>query len=63
MKLDPIYGVKEHPLPWLREMLNGVEHANFFEAETEYSKIATKEIGKAKMEFGQLFDKKIMNFE
>ena len=37
------YGVKEHPLPWLSEILNGVEHANFFEARaTEYSKGATK---------------------
>lgn len=33
---------KEHPLPWLTAMLNGVEHANFFEARaTEYSKNAT----------------------
>ena len=41
--LDPIYGVKEHPLPWLTEILNGVEHANFFEARaTEYSKGATQ---------------------
>ena len=43
LKLDPIYGIKEHPLPWLTEILNGVEHANFFEARaTEYSKGATK---------------------
>ncbi len=41
--LPKIYGVKEHPLPWLSEILNGVEHANFFEARaTEYSKGATK---------------------
>ncbi len=33
----------EHPLPWLVEILNGVEHANFFEQRaTEYSKGATK---------------------
>jgi ribonucleoside-diphosphate reductase beta chain len=33
---------REHPLPWLTAMLNGVEHANFFEARaTEYSKAAT----------------------
>ena len=32
-----------HPLPWLAPMLNGVEHANFFETRaTEYSKAATK---------------------
>jgi ribonucleoside-diphosphate reductase beta chain len=43
MKLPTIYGVKEHPLPWLSEILNGVEHANFFEARaTEYSKGATQ---------------------
>lgn len=54
LKLRPIYGyftgeageyeqAKEHPLPWLSAILNGVEHANFFEARaTEYSKGATK---------------------
>ncbi len=41
--LPAVYGVTKHPLPWLREILNGVEHANFFEARaTEYSKGATK---------------------
>ena len=40
--LEPIYNVKENPLPWLQAMLSGVEHANFFEARaTEYSKAAT----------------------
>ena len=35
--------IKPHPLPWLTEILNGVEHANFFEARaTEYSKGATE---------------------
>jgi ribonucleoside-diphosphate reductase beta chain len=34
--------VDEHPLPWLAPLLNGVEHANFFEQRaTEYSKGAT----------------------
>lgn len=43
LKLQPIFGVKEHPIPWLTEILNGVEHANFFEARaTEYSKGATQ---------------------
>jgi ribonucleoside-diphosphate reductase beta chain len=43
LKLEPIYGVSKHPLPWLSEILNGVEHANFFEQRaTEYSKGATK---------------------
>ena len=40
--LTPIYGIERHPLPWLTEILNGVEHANFFEARaTEYSKAST----------------------
>ncbi len=43
LKLPTLYGIKEHPLPWLTEILNGVEHANFFEARaTEYSKGATQ---------------------
>ncbi len=43
LELEPIFGVSEHPLPWLSPLLNGVEHANFFEARaTEYSKGATK---------------------
>ncbi len=41
--LPAVYGIKQHPLPWLTEILNGVEHANFFEARsTEYSKGATQ---------------------
>ena len=41
--LKPIYMIEEHPLPWLAPMLNGVEHANFFEQRaTEYSKAATR---------------------
>jgi len=43
LKLPKLYGVTEHPIPWLTAILNGVEHANFFEARaTEYSKAATK---------------------
>ncbi|MBI1188226.1 MAG: ribonucleotide-diphosphate reductase subunit beta, partial [Alphaproteobacteria bacterium] len=43
LKLPKLYGVSEHPIPWLTAILNGVEHANFFEARaTEYSKAATK---------------------
>jgi ribonucleoside-diphosphate reductase beta chain len=39
----PIYMIEEHPLPWLAPLLNGVEHANFFETRaTEYSKGATR---------------------
>jgi ribonucleoside-diphosphate reductase beta chain len=53
LRLTPVFGnfaetatgyqqVKAHPLPWLVEILNGVEHANFFEQRaTEYSKGAT----------------------
>jgi len=41
--LPAIYLIDDHPLPWLQPMLNGVEHANFFETRaTEYSKAATK---------------------
>jgi ribonucleoside-diphosphate reductase beta chain len=43
LELPPVFGATEHPLPWLSAILNGVEHANFFEARaTEYSKGATK---------------------
>ena len=39
----PIYMIEDHPLPWLAPLLNGVEHANFFETRaTEYSKAATR---------------------
>jgi ribonucleoside-diphosphate reductase beta chain len=41
--LQPIYRIESNPLPWLDEMLNGVEHTNFFENRaTEYSKAATR---------------------
>src|ERR1700749_4921442 len=41
--LPAVYGIKDHPLPWLQQILNGVEHANFFETRaTEYSKAATR---------------------
>ena len=41
--LQPMYHIKENPLPWLDEMLNGVEHTNFFENRaTEYSRAATQ---------------------
>ena len=43
LNLPPLYGIEKHPLPWMNEMLNGVEHANFFEARaTEYSKASTQ---------------------
>lgn len=55
LRLRPVYGyfeeagsgnyrqLRPHPLPWLLEVLNGVEHANFFEQRaTEYSKGASR---------------------
>jgi ribonucleoside-diphosphate reductase beta chain len=40
--LKEIYMADSNPLPWLDEILNGVEHANFFENRvTEYTKAAT----------------------
>jgi ribonucleoside-diphosphate reductase beta chain len=40
--LDPFYGLEKNPLPWLDEMLNAIEHTNFFENRaTEYSRAAT----------------------
>jgi ribonucleoside-diphosphate reductase beta chain len=54
LKLTPVFGyfaeddgsyrqLRPHPLPWLVEILNGVEHANFFEQRaTEYSKAASR---------------------
>jgi ribonucleoside-diphosphate reductase beta chain len=54
LRLPPVFGnfeetesgykqLKPHPLPWLVEILNGVEHANFFEQRaTEYSKGASQ---------------------
>lgn len=42
LELDPIYDVPSNPLPWIDEMMNAVEHANFFENRaTEYSRGAT----------------------
>ncbi len=42
LNMPILYGIEKHPLPWMNEMLNGVEHANFFEARaTEYSKAST----------------------
>lgn len=41
--LQPIYKIENNPLPWLDEILNGVEHTNFFENRvTEYTKAATQ---------------------
>ncbi len=41
--LKPNFGVKKNPLPWMEEILNTVEHSNFFETSgTEYAKGATE---------------------
>ncbi|MBY0338118.1 MAG: ribonucleotide-diphosphate reductase subunit beta [Acetobacteraceae bacterium] len=41
--LEPLYHVEKNPLPWLDEMLNAIEHTNFFENRaTEYSKASTE---------------------
>ncbi len=41
--LKEIFHVNENPLPWMDTILNGVEHANFFESRaTEYSKASTQ---------------------
>lgn len=41
--LQPMYHIEGNPLPWMDEMLNGMEHTNFFENRaTEYSKAATQ---------------------
>ena len=64
LNLEPIYKIKSHPLPWLTEILNGVEHANFFEARaTEYSKVATSGSWEGKNGVWANFDKKIMSFK
>jgi len=40
--LNKLFQVERNPLPWLDEMLNAVEHTNFFENRaTEYSKAST----------------------
>jgi ribonucleoside-diphosphate reductase beta chain len=41
--LEPLYNIEKNPLPWLDEMLNAVEHTNFFEnRSTEYSRASTE---------------------
>jgi ribonucleoside-diphosphate reductase beta chain len=40
--LQEVYQIAKNPLPWLDEMLNAIEHTNFFENRaTEYSKAST----------------------
>ena len=41
--LQPMFRIEQNPLPWVEDMLNGVEHTNFFEnRSTEYSRAATR---------------------
>ncbi len=43
LRLNPLYHVSKNPLIWLDDMLNAVEHANFFENRaTEYSRASTQ---------------------
>lgn len=43
LNLEPVFGIEKNPLPWMDQMMNGVEHANFFENRaTEYSKASTE---------------------
>ena len=43
LALNPIYFIGNNPLPWMDEILNGIEHANFFESRaTEYSRASTE---------------------
>ena len=42
LDLQPMHNIEKNPLPWIDEILNGVEHANFFENRvTEYTKAST----------------------
>lgn len=42
LKLPVLFGIEEHPIPWLVPLMNATEHANFFETRaTEYSKGTT----------------------
>jgi len=41
--LEAKYHIPKNPLPWMDEILNGIEHVNFFENRaTEYSKASTE---------------------
>ncbi len=43
LELAPVFGIAQNPLPWMDQMLNGAEHANFFESRsTEYSRASTQ---------------------
>lgn len=43
LEMKPMFGTGKNPLQWMDEILNGVEHTNFFENRvTEYTKAATQ---------------------
>lgn len=43
LRLPTLYGIEEHPIPWLVPLLNGVEHMNFFEGRpSAYSTASSK---------------------
>ena len=43
LNIPPLFDIEKNPLPWLDEILNGVEFTNFFDNRvTEYSKSSTK---------------------
>mgnify|MGYP001056782868 FL=1 len=40
---EPLFGIERNPLPWMDDMITGLEHTNFFENRaTEYSRAATQ---------------------
>ena len=43
LKMAPMYNIGKNPLPYMDDMLNSLEHTNFFENRaTEYSRAATQ---------------------
>jgi len=43
LKMNPLYNIGKNPLPYMDDMLNSLEHTNFFENRaTEYSRAATQ---------------------
>ena len=43
LEMDPLYNIGKNPLPYMDDMLNALEHTNFFENRaTEYSRAATQ---------------------
>mgnify|MGYP004392866721 FL=1 len=41
--MKPLYNIVKNPLPYMDDMLNALEHTNFFENRaTEYSRAATQ---------------------